>query len=126
MMNVAGGFTGGLSFYYTAIFDPGTVNVYSGLNGTGTLLASLSLAVTPWQGHTGPSGQELYDNWVEEGIGFAGTAESVDFSGTANQIGFDYITAAPTTSVPDATGSSAELLAGMGMIGTALRLRRKA
>jgi len=126
IMNVAGGFTGGFSFYYTAIYDPGTVTVWSGLNGTGTLLASLSLAVTPWQGDTGPSGQELFDNWVEEGIAFAGTAESVNFSGTANEIGFDYITAAPSTSVPDATGISAELLAGLGMIGSALRLRRKA
>lgn len=47
IMNVPAGFTTGFSFFYSAINAPGVVNVYSGLDGTGTLLASLNLSTTP-------------------------------------------------------------------------------
>jgi len=57
-MDVAAGFTTGFSFYYSSA-DAGSVDVYSGLDGTGTLLASVPLvaqydvgcsagASTPW------------------------------------------------------------------------------
>jgi hypothetical protein len=45
-MNVPAGFTSGFSFYYAAPEDPGYISVWSGLNGTGTLLASLNLPLT--------------------------------------------------------------------------------
>jgi hypothetical protein len=40
-LNNAAGFTDGFSFLYSAPFFPGVINVYSGLNGTGTLLANI-------------------------------------------------------------------------------------
>ena len=79
-MNVAGWFTTGFSFYYCAAIYPGSVSVYSGLDGTGSLLATVDLAVTP---QTGVSGY-IYNNWQAAGVSFSGTAESAIFTGTAN------------------------------------------
>jgi PKD repeat protein/pimeloyl-ACP methyl ester carboxylesterase len=87
-MNVPNGFVGGFSFYYCAPANPGFIRVYSGVNGTGTLLATLDLALTPRTGTTGYT----YDHWVSQGVVFTGIARSVDFGGTANNIGFDNIT----------------------------------
>src|SRR5438876_738257 len=42
IMNVAAGFDTGFSFFYTAASD-GTVTVYDGLNGSGSVLATLLL-----------------------------------------------------------------------------------
>jgi hypothetical protein len=43
-MNVAAGFSGGVSFYYATVSGvPGSVLLYSGLDGTGSLVASLAL-----------------------------------------------------------------------------------
>lgn len=80
-MNVAGGFTTGFSFYYAAAIA-GSVDVYAGANGTGALLASVALPVTP----------NPYTVWVPVGVTFGGTAQSVVFTGSANFIGFDNIT----------------------------------
>jgi len=98
LMNVAAGFTTGFSFFYSAINNPGSVDVFAGLNGTGALLAHLALPTTP----AGPYGvppcplpagtPAAFCPWVPIGVAFAGTAESVNFTGTANQIGFDNIT----------------------------------
>ena len=119
-MNVAAGFTTGFSFYYTSPYYVGTVNVYSGLNGTGTLLATLTLP------ETNPNiGSYAYDDWQPSGVSFAGTAESAIFTGVANQVGFDNITlgsSTPTPSAPDG-GATASLL-GLALLGLA-GLRRK-
>src|SRR5271155_4720196 len=45
-IDVAAGFPPGFSFNYSAPFDTGTVSVWSGLDGTGTLLASFGLPTT--------------------------------------------------------------------------------
>ena len=45
-LNDPTGFTTGFSFNYTAINVGGSIQVYSGLNGTGTLLANLALPTT--------------------------------------------------------------------------------
>jgi hypothetical protein len=98
IMNVSSGFTTGFSFFYSAILYGGTVNVYSGLNDTGTLLASLSLPTTPSEpGTSGCPGGEQYCPWVPTGVTFSGVAESVNFGGTANYIGFDDITLGSST-----------------------------
>ena len=86
-MNVPAGFTGGFSFYYSAYVQGGFINVWSGLNGTGTLLATLNLPVTG-----GCSAQPNYCIWNPIGVSFSGTAQSVDFGGTENYIAFDNIT----------------------------------
>ncbi|MGD0390130.1 MAG: PEP-CTERM sorting domain-containing protein [Tepidisphaeraceae bacterium] len=92
VMNVPAGFNTGFSFYYSSISLPGEVDVYSGQNDTGTLLASLTLPVTPEITPAPDGGLEYFDNWAAIGVSFSGTAESVDFTGTANEIGFDNVT----------------------------------
>jgi len=87
-MNVPAGFNTGFSFYYAAGLYPGSVSVYSGLDGTGTLLAMLTL---PTNGSY-CDGKTFYSCWSQIGVSFAGTAKSVIFSGSANYIGFTDIT----------------------------------
>lgn len=90
IMNVAAGFDTGFSFFYSAINNPGSVSVFDGLNGTGSLLATLTIPVTPFNGAPDPSGQ--FSPFVPIGVGFAGIAQSVSFAGVQNQIGFDDVT----------------------------------
>jgi PEP-CTERM motif len=121
VMNVAAGFNTGFSFFYSATTNPGTVTVWSGLSGTGMLLATLTV---PPNGSCTPGPN--FCHWTAEGVTFAGTAESVNFSGTANEIGFDNITLGSAT----AGGSTATpepatiLLLGAGSLGL-LGVRRK-
>ncbi len=71
-MNIAAGFDGGLSFYYYNAsngFFSGGVSVYSGLNGNGTSLSSMSL------GQNG--GWNLFD------LAFSGIARSVVFNASS-------------------------------------------
>ena len=118
---LAAGFTTGFSFYYSSN-AAASVNVYSGLNGTGTLLATVPLVAQANVGCTGdPSG--FYCNWTPIGVTFTGTAQSVAFGGTANQVGFDNITlgaATPGSAVPE-PASWAMLILGMGLIGAGVR-----
>lgn len=124
-MNVTAGFNTGFSFFYSAPFFVGFVNVYDGLNGTGNLLATLNLGLTPDSGAVDPTGR--YSPLVPIGVSFAGTAKSVDFGGTANYIVFDDITIGSQTAgggggrVPDA-GTTLSLLAlALGGLGLAKR-----
>lgn len=124
-MNVAAGFDTGFSFFYSAVNVPGVVKVYSGLNSTGTLLATLNLPITP-TGGTGCLGA-AFCPYVNFGVTFAGTAMSVDFAGTDNQIAFDNITLGSATAggaVPE-PATWAMMLVGFGAIGGALRRRQK-
>jgi hypothetical protein len=124
IMNVAAGFTTGFSSYYAAATLPGSVTVYSGLNGTGTVLATLILPVT---GEGTPSG---FNNWEPIGISFAGTAESVNFSGTENQIAFSDLTIGSVNpiinSTPDNTGLSIYAIAALGLAGAVWTSRKQA
>ncbi len=130
-MNVPSGFDTGFSFFYSAVNSPGSIRVWDGLDGTGTLLASLDLPVTPSDGGD-PTGS--FSPFFPVGVAFDGIAKSVDFAGTENQIGFDNITLG--ASIPgDGDGSgkpvvpepASMLLFGLGTVGVGLvrRSRRK-
>jgi len=123
IMNVAAGFTTGFSFYYSAPFATGTVNVYAGLNGTGALLASLVLPLTP---NADPPYPYNYGIWDPFGVAFAGTAESVNFSGSYGYIAFDDVTlGAASPVVPDVTGVSIYAFAVLGLVGMAWVSRKQ-
>jgi hypothetical protein len=124
-IDVAAGFTTGFSFNYT---DPngivGSVSVYSGLDGTGTLLNSFTLGATP-NGETAcPGYSAAYCPFVPIGVTFAGTAESIVFGGVANQIVFDDVTfGSATPGIPE-PATWATMLTGLAAAGAMLRRRR--
>lgn len=90
-MNVSGGFSSGINFFYTAAFQE-TATVWSGANGTGTVLATINLSAN--DGNCTTVG---YCNWTNVGLSFSGTAQSVTFSGPANGIGISDITLGQST-----------------------------
>ena len=119
VMNVAAGFETGFSFFYSAVNNPGSVSVWDGLDGTGTLLAMLDIPVTASDGGD-PNGD--FSPFFDIGVGFSGIAKSVSFAGVQNQIGFDNITFGSTTaSLPTDVSSPATL----GLFGLILIVLRK-
>jgi hypothetical protein len=121
VMNVASGITTGFSFDYSgnSAEGNGMVDIYSGLDGAGTLLASfvVNTSLTPLCG-SGPA----YCVWEPDGVSFSGTAESVVFGGAANYIGWDNITLG--SSSPGTPEPTTLLLLGSGLAGIATKLRR--
>jgi PEP-CTERM motif len=124
VMDVPAGFTTGFSFFYSAVVYPGSVSVYSGLDGTGSLLASLGLAVTPSGGATQCTYGD-YCPWFPVGVSFDGTAESVIFSGSANYIGFDNITLGASTPSAATPEPATLTLFGSGLLGLVGLVRRR-
>jgi hypothetical protein len=126
VMNVAGGFTTGFSFFYSAINNPGTVTVYSGLDATGTVLATLNLPTTPSNAGNAVCQSDQFCPFSPFGVTFAGTAMSVDFSGVANQIGFDNITLGSSTPGGMSPEPATYALMGGGLVAAGLfRSRRR-
>jgi len=116
-MNVTNGFGSGINFFYTAAFQE-TVTVWSGANGTGTALATITLS--PNDGSCGGS----YCNWTDVSVTLAPgiTAKSVTFSGAANGIGISDITLGQsTTAIPE---PSSIYLLGTGLGGVFYWARR--
>lgn len=118
IMNVAAGFFGTVSFQYASLFSVlGTVEVYAGLNGTGALLGSASLAGNAATGCTGSA----FCNFDLASVNFVGTARSISFGGGTPNVLFDNI----TISVVPEPGTYAMLLAGLGALSLVARRRRQ-
>jgi hypothetical protein len=81
IMNSAPGFADALSFWYAAVSIPGSIELFSGLNGTGALLATRSLGLTAIVPGCGPAYAADYCPFQPFGVQFAGTAHSVEFDG---------------------------------------------
>jgi hypothetical protein len=131
-MNVAGGFVDTLSFFYTAgtTNQTGSVSIFDGLDGTGNLLASLILPLTP-AGSGDPNGGPRggFNTFVLQNLSFNGIARSVNFGitsnqpNTANQVLFDNVSLNTTgsTSVPEPFTVIGTLVGGTA----AFRMRKK-
>ncbi|MDX2147065.1 MAG: PEP-CTERM sorting domain-containing protein [Planctomycetota bacterium] len=116
IMNVPAGFINAFSLYYTSISATGSYAIYDGLNGTGNLLASDTLAPLGTTGGGGdPTG--AFNRWALRGTGFNGVAKSVVFGGVADQIGFDNVV------FGDIPAPGAAALALAGLVGAARRRR---
>lgn len=122
-MNVAAGFTTGFSFFYTS-GATGFLNVYDGLNGSGTLLATINLLPNIGSCSGDPTGS--FCNFSPIGVSFMGTARSVDFGGTADLIGFDNITVGAETPGGTVPEPGTVVLVGLSALTLgAVRRRRK-
>ena len=110
------GFTTGVSFYYSAVNQPGSISIYDDVDGTGNVLATLILPVTPSDGGD-PGG--VFSPFYPIGIAFTGTAKSIDFGGTENQIGFDNITLGTDIPWKAPEGDASLILFGIGLAGLA-------
>lgn len=96
-MNAADGFSDGFSFYYQLPYEEmsATVTVYSGLDKTGDVLATLAIS--------NPTGQYcdpgwLFSCWAPIGVSFSGLAKSVGFSSDYfGYFGFDNVTLGSST-----------------------------
>ena len=122
ILDVAGGFTTGFSFFYSSS-TAASVNVYDGAGGTGNILATLNLTAQGFDNCVGdPNGS--YCNWTAVGVLFSGTALSINFAGTANQTGFDNITFGSDTPVIPEPATWAMMITGFGLVGFAARRRR--
>lgn len=104
-MNIADGLTDGLSFFYASV-DTLTILAYSGLNGAGDLLGSITLEATGG-----------FSTWSRAVLNFNGTAQSFDLSGANGVAALDNIASIPEPS------SVALLLAAGGAL--ALTRRRR-
>lgn len=118
LMNVLAGFDTGFSFFYAA-FQGATVSVFDDLDGTGNVLATLSLPATPTNtGNGDPNG--FYDTWSAIGVSFSGVAKSVAFSGAANNTGFDNITFGSETPIVNNEVPEAGTYAAGALVAAAL------
>ena len=108
MLNVAAGVTGLRFAYSTPTAVVGGVKAYSGLNGTGSLLGTVNLAVT----------DPTYSQWKVGTLSFSGVARSFDFGASTGSAAFDNISSVPEPS------RVALMLAGIGLVGFAAARRR--
>jgi hypothetical protein len=125
-LNVTGGFMTGLGLFYSAPAVPVTVRLFSGLNATGSLLATLMLPATPNGSVAGcpPNPGATFCPFAAAGVAFAGTAQSVDFGGALNDATFDNITLGQATPAVVPEPGTVLLVAG-GLLVLPVIVRRR-
>jgi hypothetical protein len=109
VMNVADGFVGDVSFWYSSITGSTTVSVFDGLNATGSVLSTFTLA----------SNSTAYELFSLASQSFSGVGYSISFGGNDGQIAYDDVT---VNAVPL---PAAALLFPMGAAALGLSARRK-
>jgi len=117
VMNVAAGFSSGLNFFYASLANE-TVTIWSGLNGSGTQLASITLSASC-------AGSVTSCIWFDTGFKFSGTAQSVTFTAPGGIQGIalaDITLGQSMTAVPE-TSSIYLLATGLFGIGVS-QIRR--
>jgi hypothetical protein len=123
-LNVASGFEGAISFEYAALADNGSVSVYSGLNGTGTLLGSIDLPSNA-TGCPDYSGADFCP-FSSLSLAFSGVARSVSFNSDGLQFAVDDLTFRNVLSPVPEPASWGLMMLGVGAVGGQLRRRRTA
>jgi hypothetical protein len=124
-MNFAAGFSA-VSFNYALSANSsqfnGTANIWSGLNGTGTLLDAISLTATS-AGNSCTVHTDAYCNWSLATAANFGTAQSVTFgaTSTSDYAEFDGL---QVTAVPLPAGAWLFLSGAIGLVGFARKARR--
>ena len=124
ILNFAAGFDTGFSFFYSSN-GGAVVDVYSGVNKTGTKLASLNLASNFDNGGCVGDPTGAYCHWDAIGVSFAGIAKSIDFGGTANFVAFDNVTFGSATPVPGIPEPSTYAMLALGLAGVGFVARRR-
>ncbi|MFY9727554.1 MAG: hypothetical protein WB579_06070 [Bryobacteraceae bacterium] len=128
IMDVPAGFDTGFSFYYSAAYDTGEIDVYSGLDGTGTELASITPPVTENGYESGnpacPDSKDVFCPFFPLGVSFSGTAESVVFTNTEGLVALDDITLG-SDEPDDIPEPPAFSLAGLGLASLLVISRRR-
>lgn len=116
-MNVALGFKDAISFSYSSSeLVISAVNVYSGLDGTGTLLASFNLVPNAQVGCS----DSPYCRFDRVSSTFGGIARSVTFGATVGAAAFDNVA---ITTVPEPTSV---VLMALGLAGLLAARQRRA
>lgn len=111
-MDATGGFMGGVQFSFATIDSEGRMRVYSGLDGTGSVLADMTLPIT--SPITGPG------TFVADSLAFSGVAHSIVFDGGNKQLAIDDLT---TTLVPEPPSWCLLVIGGV-LFGLVCHLRR--
>jgi len=109
-LNVVAGFTGEASFFYSSSAAT-TVSIFSGLNGTGSLLGTFNLAANAQSGCS----DTAFCHWDQASLSFAGVAQSIEFGTAAGLAGFDNVSIAPVP-LPAAFWLLGSSLLGLGGI----------
>ena len=124
VLNFAAGFDTGFSFFYSSS-GAAVVDVYSGINKTGSKLASINLASNFSNGGCKGDPTGDYCHWDPIGVSFAGIAKSIDFGGTANFVAYDNVTFGSATPVPGIPEPSTYAMLALGLAGVGFVARRR-